>query len=121
MRKFIIKKAQHDSKGDPFGFTEAKDHLYLFAAGLKDLRNTIRCATPPGYGIRSHRWFSNHILSGSLVMINPLLLTVMYEVLEINFTPEIEREMEYENKGGFKHKLKIISPEIWEKTSKDTV
>lgn len=121
MRKFIIKKAQHNRKDDPFGFTEAKEHIYLFAAGLKDLRSTIRCATPPGYGVRSPRWFSNHILGGRLVMTNPLLLTVMYEVLEIYFTPEIEREMEYENNGGFKHKLKIISPEIWKKTSKDIV
>lgn len=114
MRKFIIKKAQHNLRGgDPFGFKEATVHIYLFAAGLKDLRSTIRCITPPGYGIRSSRWFSKHIQGGELTMINPLLLTKTCEIKEINFTPKIEQELEHENKGGFKYKLKIISPEIW--------
>lgn len=118
MRKFIIKTAQHSRKsGDPFGFTEAKEHLYFYAAGFKDLRSTIRCATAPGYGVPSPRWFSKYMYGGYLEIKNPLLLTMMHEIMEIDFTPKIERIVEHENNGGFKHKLKIIDPELWTKTN----
>ena len=40
MNKYIIKAAKH-GKDDRFGFKEATEHLYFFAAGLKDLQKTI--------------------------------------------------------------------------------
>lgn len=114
MRKFIIKSAQFNRKsGDPFGFTEATEHIYCYAAGLKDLRNIIRFITPRGYGVHSHRWFSKYTGKDVLVIKNPLLLTVMHEIMEIDYTPEIQKEIECRNKSGNKHKLKLINPRIW--------
>ena len=44
MNKYIIKAAKH-GKDDRFGFKEATEHLYFFAAGLKDLQNLVSDST----------------------------------------------------------------------------
>lgn len=115
MRKFIIKSAQHPPKsGDIFGFNEAEEHIYCYAAGVQDLRDIIRFITPTGYGVRSPRWFALYTSKLDVLVIkNPLLGTVMHEIIEINFTPEIEKEIEFRNQPCRVRILKIIKSELW--------
>ncbi|MDD3037931.1 hypothetical protein [Bacteroides sp.] len=112
MNRYIIKAAQHP-KSDPFGFSEATDHVYLFARGLKDLRDTIRCITPQGYNVRSPRWFGKRLKSGKLTLNNPLLRTTMYEIRQVDSELKVEHEFDFTNRTKFQHRLKIVSVENW--------
>lgn len=111
MNKYII-KAGKSTEGDSFGFKEPKEFLFFFALGIKDLRNTIRCITPPGYRVKSPEWFSKMLQSKALKIMNPLLKTIMYEIRQINNSLPIERELIWNNRG-FIHTLKIVSAENW--------
>lgn len=112
MNKYIIKAAKHP-KSDPFGFSEATEHLYFYAKGLIDLRNTIRCITPQGYRVRSPRWFGKRLKSGELVLKNPLLKTIMYEIKQIDCELKVDHELDYKNRANFEHKLKIVGEKNW--------
>ena len=112
MNKYIIKAAKH-GKDDRFGFKEATEHLYFFAAGLKDLQKTIWCLTPPGYHVRTAQYFSRILRSGDAKLINPLSKTTMFEIKLIKHQPVIKHEIELSNPAGYKHKLKVVSPGSW--------
>ena len=112
MNRYIIKAAKH-TKSDPFGFSEASDYLFLLAGGLKDLRDTIRCITPPGYNVRSPRWFGKRMKSGELTLKNPLLKTIMYEIRQVDSELKVEHEFDFTNRTGFQHKLKVVSAGNW--------
>lgn len=112
MNKYIIKAAKH-GKDDRFGFKEATEHLYFFAAGLKDLQKTIRCLTPPGYHVRSTQYFARILRPGEAKLLNPLLKTTMFEIKLVRHQPVVEHEIEFANSAGYKHKLKVIASASW--------
>lgn len=115
MNKYIIKAAKPE-KGDPFGFKKTEAHLYFFACGLKDLRNTLRCITPCGFHVRTSRWFSNYLKSGKTEIVNPLSRNTMYEIQQVKDYVKVEQELDWNN-NGFKHRLKIVSSFNWKDDS----
>lgn len=108
MKQFLIKAAKHSEK-DIFGMSEASEFLYLYCSGLADLRKTIRCITPSGYRVRRKEWFSKHLKQGSLILNNPFFGTLMYEIKQISFTPEIEVKKEYTNRENYTHMIKKVA------------
>lgn len=47
-------------------------------------------------------------------MLNPFFQTTMFEILEIQKSVEVKKEMEYENSFGFKHTLKLVDTSLAE-------
>jgi len=112
MKQFLVKVAR-PAVSDPFGMSEPTEFLYFYCAGLSDLRKTIRCWTPQGYRVRSKEWFSKQLRRGSLTLMNPFFRTMMYDIKQIAFSPEIEIEKKYCNGSGFSHFLKKVNSDQW--------
>ena len=69
--------------------------------------------TPPGYHVRTAQYFSRILRSGDAKLINPLSKTTMFEIKLIKHQPVIKHEIELSNPAGYKHKLKVVSPDSW--------
>lgn len=78
------------SKNDPFGFAEGKTSIIFYCRSLKELREKLRALTPRGYRIPSYKTLSRIIKSypAPIQMKNPLLGTLMYEIVPIKEKPE---------------------------------
>lgn len=112
MKQFLIRAAKH-AGNDSFGMSEASEFIYLYCAGLDDLRKTIRCITPSGYRVRKKEWFSKHLKYGPLLLNNPFFGTLMYEIKQISFIPEVVVQKEYTNRNNFTHMMKKVASEQW--------
>jgi hypothetical protein len=121
MNQFIIKAAKPK---DRFYIEEASDYIYLVCSGYADLRKTIRCVTPQGVRVRSPCWFSGHLKRGPLILEHPLFRTLMFEIRPLKQKAEPKQEVDYTNRFGFAHRLKIVTQELWtlaEKTNIKTI
>jgi len=96
---------------------ESTEFLYFYTKTLNDLCVSLRVLYPKGYKIRKPQSLSRLLKRGDgyFCMKNPFFHTIMAEVLELDETIAIEKEVLYENPDNFKHTLKMVSVGVGEK------